>query len=207
MFPELERNSSNRITGASKRGWTSWLTPVADQRVIATAPIVIDVLNFRHQMKHQRETWGKYSEQIRDYSSKGLIVEGEESPRERQLRLMMDPYTYRQRVPIPKLLINGANDRYWVLDAMSLYWGDLVGPKYALNLPNAGHGLDGGKMLAMSTVAAFFQHSVTRTPMPKLQWSRTRNGNSLTLSVSSSKPALGARLWLAPSAEIGRAHV
>ncbi len=188
------------ITGASKRGWTSWLTPVADKRVIATAPMVIDVLNFRPQMKHQLDAWGKYSEQIADYTSKGLIKEGDETPRDTQLRLMMDPYTYREQLTLPKLLINGTNDRYWVEDAMSLYWDDLVGPKYVLQVPNAGHGLDGGHELALSTLSAFFQHAVTKTPLPALRWeySQTADGTSLLTVNSSVKPKF-ARLWVAHS--------
>ncbi|MEO1972785.1 MAG: PhoPQ-activated protein PqaA family protein [Pirellulaceae bacterium] len=187
------------ITGASKRGWTSWLTPVADKRIVGTAPIVIDVLNFRPQMKHQLDSWGKYSEHIIDYPSKGLIVEGDESPREAQLRRMMDPYTYRKQLGLPKLMVNGTNDPYWVVDAMRLYWPDLVGPKYVLQVPNAGHGLNGGIELALSTVAGFFQHVASETPLPKLTWTRVANGNTIQFLVSTSEKPIASRLWTAHS--------
>ncbi len=187
------------ITGASKRGWTSWLTPVADKRVIATAPIVIDVLNFRPQMKHQLATWGRYSEQIIDYTSKGLIKEGEETQRERQLRLMMDPYTYRQKLTLPKLMVNGTNDPYWVVDAMHLYWHDLAGPKYVLQVPNAGHGLEGGRELAFSTIAAFFRQSATQTPLPTLSWKNAETPDGIVLKIEASQKPAAARVWVARS--------
>ncbi len=190
------------ITGASKRGWTSWLTPVADSRVVATAPVVIDVLNFRAQMDHQMKTWGKFSDQIIDYSSKGLIVTGDESPREKHLRLMMDPYTYRKQLALPKLLVNGTNDPYWVCDAMKWYWPDLSGPKYALQIPNAGHGLQGGKELALSTVAAFTRCIASGRPLPSLNWEVAQNGTRVGLELTSNVVPVAARLWSAHSSDL-----
>lgn len=204
---ELARQDFNQpihsfvVTGASKRGWTSWLTPVADDRVVATAPIVIDTLNFRKQMKHQLDVWGRFSEQIHDYTSKGLIVQGEESGREQNLRLMMDPYTYRSQLSLPKLLVNGTNDPYWVVDAMSNYWDDLSGEKYAIQIPNAGHGLDGGRELAMRTIGAFSRHVASKRQMPRLSWSfqSTESNSSLTVACQTSPECV--RLWSADSTD------
>lgn len=187
------------ITGGSKRGWTSWLTPVADERVVATAPIVIDVLNFQLQMRHQLDTWGEFSEQIHDYESKGLIKLENETEREVALRVMMDPYTYRNRLALPKLIINGTNDPYWVVDANKFYWFDLVGPKYLLKVPNAGHGLEGGRELAYSTLAAYFRHIAGGTAMPQLKWTFDSGADSLRVSIESSTMPKAARVWSARS--------
>jgi len=190
------------VTGASKRGWTSWLTGVVDRRVVAIAPIVIDVLNFRVQMRYQLETWGKFSEQLDDYTRKGLITPEKlekETPQESLLRQMMDPYTYRQHLRLPKLIINGTNDRYWVVDATRIYWHDLVGPKYLLEVPNAGHGLEGGRELALATLSAFFRHIAGGEPMPAVDWNFAEEDKSVVLQMWSDQKPTDARLWVASS--------
>lgn len=189
------------ITGASKRGWTSWLTPVVDKRIVATAPIVIDTLHFRAQMKHQLDTWGDFSVQIQDYSSKGLIVTGDESAREKQLRLMMDPYTYREQLKLPKLLVNGTNDPYWVVDAMNNYWGDLKGPKFAIQVPNAGHSLDGGREKALRTIGAFARTVASKRPFPSFTWSFEDKAPRTLLVKSKDRPST-VRLWSADSTDL-----
>lgn len=191
------------ITGASKRGWTSWLTPVVDKRIVATAPIVIDTLHFRAQMKHQLDSWGEFSVQIRDYSSKGLIVTGEESAREKQLRLMMDPYTYRAQLTLPKLLINGTNDPYWVVNAMNNYWHDLAGPKYVIHIPNAGHNLKGGQQKATQTIAAFARLVASKQDLPTINWKfKTNKKATRQLVITTTATPTAVKLWSADSSDL-----
>ena len=150
-------------------------------------------------MRHQLDSWGKYSEQIDDYTSKDLIKLEGESPREQRLRTIMDPYTYRNELTLPKLIVNGTNDRYWTLDATQFYWNDLVGPKYVLKVPNAGHGLDAGRELALRTVAAFFRHVASGSTWPTISWDAQDRGETVEFRMTSSLPPAKARFWRATS--------
>jgi len=193
------------VFGASKRGWTTWLTAASqDKRVIAIAPMVINTLNMQPQYIYQLANWGYYSEQIADYYSKNLLVEQvdpnaseEEKKLRDQLWQMVDPYFYRERVTIPKLLIHGTNDRYWNLDATKFYWNDLVGPKFILNLPNVGHNLGDERTKALTTIAAYAKLISDGGYLPTMTWKAEYMTDEYTLSVTSTIPAHAAKLWIA----------
>ncbi len=187
------------VTGASKRGWTTWLTGAVDDRVIAIAPMVIVMLNLNKQGPNQLKVWGKYSEQIDDYVQRGLM-ERTHTEQETKLWKMVDPYTYRDRLKKPKLLINGTNDRYWTLDAIDLYWDGLEGSKSLIELPNAGHGLDQNRDWALHGLGAFFRHVTADRPMPLVTWDKAKTGDGvLGWTVHTSVLPKAARLWQAHS--------
>jgi PhoPQ-activated pathogenicity-related protein len=187
------------VTGGSKRGWTTWLTGAVDDRVVAIAPMVIVMLNLGKQGPNQLKVWGRYSEQIDDYVERGLM-EKTETAAGTKLWKMVDPLTYRDRLSKPKLLINGTNDRYWTLDALDLYWDQLHGPKYLIEIPNAGHGLEANRDWAMDGLGAFFRSVISNRPMPKLTWALARGaGGESTLTIHASPAPRSARIWFARS--------
>lgn len=149
------------VTGASKRGWTTWLTAATgDKRVVGIAPMVFDFLNFNAQLKHQMDSWGKYSEQLDDYVSRGQ-AEAAETPEGKRLGAMVDPFSYLERIRIPKLIVLGANDRYWTSDAHRLYMPALKGNTFFRIIPNVGHNLGGGEEAAASI--GYFARGVAGT--------------------------------------------
>jgi PhoPQ-activated pathogenicity-related protein len=190
------------VSGASKRGWTTWLTGAVDARVKAIAPAVIDTLRMREQMVNQVKAFGKYSEQIGDYVKRGLVPMPK-IPEAKKLWTMVDPYFYRDKIRMPKLIINGNNDRYWTVDALNLYWDGLKGDKWVLYVPNAGHNLrqqvngNGDYTRAVNGLAAFARHVIKDNPMPKLTWKHDDAGDKLRLTVRAAPKPLGARVWVA----------
>lgn len=195
------------VGGGSKRGWTTWLTAASDSRVMAITPMVIDVLNMREQLTHQQRSLGGPSEEISPYTDRGLIPVPD-TPRARSLWTMIDPWTYRDRFTMPKLIVLGNNDPYWSTDALNLYWDALPGEKYISYTPNAGHDLTErdatGKKLhadrAINNVSAFIRYQLSGKPLPKLGWKHeTRPDGSLALTVTAAPKPQQARLWLARS--------
>ena len=191
------------VAGASKRGWTTWLTAAVDQRVRAIAPVVIDTLNMREQMPRQLQAFGAYSSRLAPYSSRGLLPIPE-TPEGQRLLSMVDPWAYRERLTMPKLIINGTNDFYWATDALNLYWNGILADKWVLYVPNAGHNLrrqDRPQPDQLNDLidglAAFSRHQISGTPMPNLSWKHESVNGKLRLTIAATPAPTGARLWIA----------
>lgn len=125
------------ITGASKRGWTSWISAgTKDKRIVGIMPIVFDWLDMKKQINHQKEYYGTTSAQIGDYTQFNFD-ELLYKPEAKTILELIDPYYYK--VSVPKMIINASNDQYWTLDSASLYYNELKGEKFLFYKPNAQH--------------------------------------------------------------------
>lgn len=188
------------VSGASKRGWTTWLTGAIDKRVKAIAPMVIDILNMPVSLEYQIETWGDYSIEIQDYVNLG-IPQNSETPEGKEITTMIDPYSYREAFVMPKMLIMGTNDPYWVVDNVKNYYNDLPGKTILHYVPNAGHGLNGGEQ-AMQALSSFFGFTLNEMSYPDSDWTMAPKRKKVKLAINSSADRLtDVIVWTATSSD------
>ncbi|MEN8187556.1 MAG: PhoPQ-activated protein PqaA family protein, partial [Bacteroidota bacterium] len=186
------------IAGASKRGWTTWLTGANDQRVEAIGPMVIDVLNMPVSLDYHIEAWNEYSPQIEDYTKLEIPQQVRTNDGD-AITTMVDPYSYRKSLTMPKMIFIGTNDEYWPVDAIKNYIDSIPGENFIHYVPNAGHNLAGGEQ-ALKALSAFWEHTLDKTPYPKLNYNITSNDDSATLTVTASPDELNnVFVWTANS--------
>jgi len=186
------------VTGGSKRGWTSWLTGAHDKRVKAIAPMVIDVLNMPTNVEYHKTTWGDYSIQIEDYVNLG-IAQQVATPEGKKLVKMVDPYSYRQMLTMPKMLFMGTNDEYWPVDAVKNYIDSIPGDNHICYTPNAGHDL-GDRKTYLAGISAFFGTTITNGVYPKCDYKIAEENGKIILTIQATAEILeDAILWSASS--------
>jgi len=189
------------VSGASKRGWTTWLTGASDKRAVAIAPMVIDVLNMPVNLDYQMKIWNKYSEQIDDYVKLG-IPQTVHSKDGSAVTEMIDPYSYRKKLTMPKMIFMGTNDEYWTVDAVKNYIGQIPGENYIHYVPNVGHDL-GDKRQALEALSAFFGNTLAKKPYPACQWTVTTTKKGIDLNIKTTADKLeNVTVWSANSTDM-----
>jgi len=156
------------VAGASKRGWTTWTTAAADDRVIGIAPMVIDLLNIVPSFHHHWRCYGEWSPAVSDYVEHGIMdwIDTEEFA---SLLALVGPYSFVENLSIPKLLINATGDEFFVTDSWKFYWHDLKGDNFLEYVPNVGHGLHGS--YAHPNLFSFYQAVISERNIPDIAWS------------------------------------
>ena len=179
------------VSGASKRGWTAWATAAVDRRVVALVPAVIDVLNVEPSFVHHYRAYGAWSDAVDDYVQHG-IMNWMGTKQFRALMKIEEPYNYRDRLTMPKLMLNASGDQFFLPDSSQFYFDDLKGEKHLRYVPNTSHSLD--KSDAIETVQSFYASIVTNAPRPQLKWTLERDGSIKVVATQLPKEVL---LWQA----------
>lgn len=178
------------VGGASKRGWTTWTTAIFDDRVKAIVPVVIDLLNILPSFEHHWRAYGEWSPAIKEYEQEH-IMDWQLSQEYQRLLELVDPHSYLDRLQLPKFLINGASDEFFLPDSWKFYWDDLPGDKHIRYVPNAGHSLNGTD--ATMSMISFHYRFLNGIDMPVFHWAT----DDLTLHIQTDpdNPPSEMRLW------------
>jgi PhoPQ-activated pathogenicity-related protein len=179
------------VAGGSKRGWTTWLTGAVDKRVCAIVPIVIDVVNVNACKTHHYASYGFWAPAIGDYT-RHKIHERFDTPQYAQLLKIVDPYFYRERLTMPKFIVNSAGDQYFPPDSSKFYFDDLQGVKYLRYVPNTNHSLGGSD--AADSILAFYEAVLQGKKLPQFSWKVQSDG---CIRVTTLDQPLEVSLWQA----------
>lgn len=187
------------VTGASKRGWTSWLLPLVDDRVSHLVPFVID-MNWQGFAPHIRQAYGqRWPIALSPYVQHG-VTGAIGGPAFAELMQIVDPYTYlqgprRQRLALPKLLVNASGDDFFAPDGAAYYLADLPGPTALRVAPNSDHG--GIRRFTLDTLVPALQRWRAGRALPQVKSEWNMQASALELKVEGDEQPQRALLWQA----------
>ncbi len=183
------------VTGFSKRGQVTWLAAAIDSRIKAIAPGVIDFLNVMPNMENQYKSYGAYVPEIDTLVQLGVMGRLR-TPEFEDLADIIDPYEYRDRLQLPKFLLNSSGDQFFMPDSAKFYFKDLPGEKLIRYAPNTDHSLQNSVTSVFDTLYSllgWYQSILLGLERPQIDW--YLDGNQLVAETSMT-PQL-ARVWRA----------
>lgn len=183
------------VAGASKRGWTTWTTAAVDRRVVGIVPMVIDLLNLEKSFEHHYAAYGFWAPAVKDYVNNG-VINWMGTPEFKSMMKIVEPFAYRDRLTMPKFLINAAGDQFFLPDSSQFYFDDLKGEKYLRYVPNTDHSLRNSD--AQESLAAFYDALLKNKPRPRFFWKFEKDG---AITVKTVDHPTEVKLWQATNSE------
>ena len=188
--------------GASKRGWTTWLVGAVDpNRVVAIVPIVLDAINFVKFSHHQYMSYNGWATALHDYLD-FHIMQRLDTPEMKSLCEQIDPYQFRERLTMPKLIINAGGDEFQMPNDANNWWSDMPENKHMLMVPNAEHSLITGLQEALPAVSSWLSTILENKPLPKFEWKIDNETGAITATLDNNGVVDQVNGWSAVSCGI-----
>jgi PhoPQ-activated pathogenicity-related protein len=175
------------VAGESKRGWTTWLQGAVDDRVEAMAPVVLSCLNVNTNMHHYYQSLGNWPFAFGNYWAEN-ITSYMDSDRVFELEKQVDPLSYKDFLTMPKMMVSGASDEFFMPDDYEYFFDDLLGEKFIWLLENTGHSIGSSPLNAeyWRQLETFYLSVINNDPFPEFSWENTidADGGRIVLTTS-----------------------
>lgn len=185
------------VMGAGQRGFTAWLTAAVDPRVVGVVPIASDVPNIAASMTQHVESYGFWAKDLAEYHRNG-VVQNLGSKELEKLLGHADPYAFRDRLAMPKYIVNATGDSVFLPDGSQNYLAELPGEKLLRYVANSDQSLQGSDWL--EGVAAYVSSLRQSRERPSFAWQFVGDDS---IRVETKQPPTQALLWQVSNA-LGR---
>ena len=146
--------------------------------------MVLDCLNMKQIFSDWFANMGAWSFALEPYYSEGLTRYFDDPAFER-LASVVDPYTYRERLTMPKMVISATGDEFFSPDDSYAWFDGMKGKTYMRLLPNAEHGMIPPQGLSSPSIAhgirSFYMSVQKDYPLPEITWERYVNENNYSV--------------------------
>jgi PhoPQ-activated pathogenicity-related protein len=187
------------IAGASKRGWTTWDVGAVDpERVVAIVPIVLDAINFVDVEHHQWRSYGGWSWALVDYYEMNLM-ERFDDPNMLKLQQEVDPFFYKERLTMPKLVVNAVLDEFQQPDDLAYWWKEMPEPKRFIMTPNAEHSEATGILEIVPAISTWINYLLKDWKVPEFTWDISTETGKITATLDGEGEVHEASMWYAYS--------
>ena len=166
----------------------------------------MDLLNLANNTDRAYESLGGWTFEYADYTNAGMVGPVSKTPEFARMADIVDPYSYISTKrgacspwpnphfeTVPKMVVNGGNDEFFLPDDNHIWWDDFKNEKHLLHIPNADHPLNfippsaaKGVQVFGTALLPFYSAVVQGVPRPTFTWDIAADGQSITVGNFSS---------------------
>jgi len=106
-----------------------------------------------------------------------------------------DPYFYKERLTMPKLVVNAVMDEFQQPDDTHYWWADMPEPKHFIMTPNAEHSEATGIFEIVPDISAWLQYHLRGDAMPNFESAINNSTGEITVTLNEHGMVKEANVW------------
>ncbi|CAM9264536.1 unnamed protein product, partial [Ectocarpus fasciculatus] len=115
------------------------------------------------------------------------------------LQFEEDPYYYRHRLTMPKLVVNAVLDEFQQPDDTHYWWKEMPEPKHFLMTPNAEHSEATGILEIVPAIGTWLNYLLLEETVPEFKWTIDENTGEIVATLDGNGRVHSAHVWYAYS--------